>query len=136
MDGEQGTDVTDEAGAMGEPEGGGVAPDPEGSDTIDGVSDDVELVRSFVLRHDAALVPELVAGGSVAELLASVATARAAYARIAEQVRRAPPSAPVSQAVPVVPVVPAGGVAAFTVDPSTLPAGEMIRRGVTAARRG
>ncbi len=101
--------------------------------------DDVALVRDFIVATDPGLIPELVMGASVGEVLASVAAARAAYRRVAEQVRagqvadgaagRFTPSGPMA------PVVPAGGAAAFVVDPGELPSGELIRRGISAARR-
>ncbi|HEV2529179.1 MAG TPA: hypothetical protein VGT61_12100 [Thermomicrobiales bacterium] len=136
MDDEQ-TDHVDEAGELtaGAPELAEDTPE-ESSAAAEPAVDDVELVRAFVLGHDAALVPELVTGGTVAEVLSSVAAARAAYARIADQVRvEAPAGRATAPIAAPVPVVPAGGAAAFAVDPATLPAGELIRRGVTAARR-
>ena len=87
--------------------------------------DEVALVREVVLRAHPDTVPELVVGGTLAELLASVEPARAAYARIAEQ-------RPVAVETP--PAVPAGAVTS-AVDPSTLPAQELIRRGVAAGKR-
>lgn len=104
----------------------------------DRTSDDVALVRDFIVSADAGLIAELVTGATVSEVLASVAAARAAYQRIAEQVRvGAPTAGPVDPVVRVapVPVVPAGGAAPFVVDPGDLPSSELIRRGITAARR-
>ena len=99
-----------------------------------GVSEvgELELVREVVLRAHPDVVPELVAGGTVAELLASVEPARAAYARIVDA-RPAEVEEPVVVSVGP-PVVPAGA-ATSVVDPSTLPAQELIRRGVVAERR-
>ena len=88
-------------------------------------SDELALVREVVLRAHPDVVPELISGGTVAELLASVDPARAAYARIVEQ-------RPVAVETP--PAVPAGA-ATSAIDPSTLPAQELIRRGVEAERR-
>ena len=87
--------------------------------------DELGLVREVVLRAHPDTVPELIAGGTVTELLASVEPARAAYARIVEQ-RPAVVETP--------PAVPAGA-ATNAVDPSTLPAQELIRRGVAAGKR-
>ena len=101
----------------------------------DVTSDDVALVRDFIVAADAGLIAELVTGATVGEVLASVATARAAYQRIAEQVRAGVPLAePVVRPTPV-PAVPAGGAAPFVVDPGDLPSGELIRRGISATRR-
>lgn len=101
----------------------------------DHTPDDVALVRDFIVAADTGLIAELVTGSTVGEVLASVATARAAYQRIAEQVRNgASVATPVALPNPV-PVVPAGGAAPFVVDPGDLPSGELIRRGLSAARR-
>lgn len=96
--------------------------------------DDVALVRDFIVATDPALVPELVTGADVGAVLASVAAARAAYQRIAERVRAGQPVAGPEATRPA-PVVPAGGAAPFTIDPADLPSGELIRRGLSAARR-
>ena len=95
-----------------------------GSDHVNDNSVDLDAVRALVLRAHPDVVPELVTGESVADLIASVEPARAAYARLAEtlaQVR--------SEAAPV----PAGGGSPITVDPDRLPAAEKIRRGLAAS---
>ena len=99
-------------------------------------SDDVALVRDFIVATDPGLVPELVTGADVGAVLASVAAARAAYQRIAEQVQagQAVASPGATRSAPV-PVVPAGGAAPFVIDPAGLPSGELIRRGLSAAWR-
>jgi hypothetical protein len=91
-----------------------------------GVDGELAAVRDVVLQAHPDVVPELVAGSTIAELLASVEPARAAYARISERMRPAAAAPP--------PAVPAGSTASV-VDPATLPAHEMIRRGIEAARR-
>ena len=48
---------------------------------------DLGKVRELVLKAHPDVVPDLVAGSSVDELLASVELARSAYQRIADQVR-------------------------------------------------
>lgn len=85
--------------------------------------DELAGVRELVLRAHADAVPELVTGATVAELLASVEPARAAYARIAERLAPAEPAAP---------SVPAGGAGPVPVDPDRLPAPEKIRRGLAS----
>ena len=50
---------------------------------------DLGKVRELVLKAHPDVVPDLVAGSSVDELLASVEPARSAYQRIADQVRSA-----------------------------------------------
>lgn len=85
---------------------------------------DLEAVRALVLQAHRDVVPELVTGDSVAGLLASVETARDAYARLAESWTEANP-----RPVPV----PAGGGATLPVDPDKLPAAEKIRRGLRAS---
>ena len=85
---------------------------------------EVEAVRAVVLSAYRDVVPELVQGETVQELLDSVEAARAAYARLAaafEPGQTAPPP------------VPAGGGAAI-VDLSEIPASEKVRRGIAASR--
>jgi len=95
-------------------------------------AEELAAVRELALRAHPDAVPELIAGGSVAELVASLEPARAAYRRIADAVgqetdRVTPPAA--------VPTVPAGAAPRLAVDPETLPAAEKIRRGL-AGRSG
>jgi hypothetical protein len=92
------------------------------------LADEVALVREVVLKAHPDVVPKLVSGASIAELLASVEPARAAYARIEE---RLPQAASVVEAPPTVPA----GAATAAVDPGTLPAHELIRRGIAAGKR-
>ena len=87
--------------------------------------DEVGLVREVVLRAHPDVVPELVSGATIADLLASVEPARAAYARIEERRQ------PAGESPPTVPA----GAATAVIDPATLPAHELIRRGVQAGRR-
>jgi hypothetical protein len=91
-------------------------------------TNDLEAVRDVVLSAYPDCVPELVQGDTVAELLASVEPARAAYARVAATV-----TIPV-ETVPALPPVPAGGGSAV-VDPGDLPAAEKVRRGIANHRR-
>jgi hypothetical protein len=105
---------------------------PDGSSTV---PDDVTLVRDFILATDPALVPELVTGTDVGAVLASVTAARAAYRRIAERVGAGQPVAGAATRPTPAPVVPAGGAAPFVIDPGDLSSGELIRRGISAARR-
>lgn len=94
-------------------------------------TDEVALVREVVLKAHPDVVPELVSGATIAELLASVEPARAAYARIEERL----PKATAVGGVQTPPAVPAGAATAV-VDPATLPAHELIRRGVRTKRAG
>jgi hypothetical protein len=91
-------------------------------------TDELAAVRAVVLSAYPDCVPELVQGETVAELLASVEPARAAYARVAAAM-----PAPMA-AVVTPPVVPAGGGSAV-LDPGELPAAEKVRRGI-AHRNG
>ena len=92
-------------------------------------TNDIAAVRAVVLNAYPDCVPELVHGETVAELLASVEPARAAYARVAatipERAVPAPAAAP--------PVVPAGGGGAV-LDPTDLPPAEKVRRGIAHRR--
>jgi hypothetical protein len=87
--------------------------------------EDLTAVRDLILRAHPDVVPELVTGSTVAELTASVETARAAYAAV---VGRQPATASTP------PVVPAGG-ATVVIDPTSLPAAEKIRRGIANRTR-
>ena len=82
---------------------------------------DLATVRDLILLAYQDIVPELVTGGTIAELQAAVAPARAAYRQVAERIASGPPSTP--------PAVPAG--AAGVVSPiDGLPPGELIKRGL------
>ena len=89
---------------------------------------DITAVREVVLSAYPDCVPELVQGDTVAELLASVESARAAYARVADTVPAR------VEAVSTPPPVPAGGSSAV-IDPGELPAAEKVRRGIANHRR-
>ena len=88
---------------------------------------ELAAVRELALRAHPDVVPELVGGGSVAELMASLEPARAAYRRIAEAARNAGAARP--------PVVPAGDAPRVAIDPELLPAAEKIRRGLAERQR-
>jgi hypothetical protein len=87
--------------------------------------DDLDAIRELVLRAHPDVVPELVSGTSVAELLASVEPARSAYARLVDAIA-------VQRPVPEA-TVPAGGGAPIAIDPDRLPAAEKIRRGLATS---
>jgi hypothetical protein len=101
----------------------------EETNAIDKTDTELDAVRQVVLAAYPDSVPELIQGGSVPELLASIEPARAAYARVAETVAVA--VEPVAAAAPV---VPAGGGSAV-IDPEALPAAEKVRRGIAGQRR-
>lgn len=112
--------VPDAAG-LPDPETG----EPAGNDRSgsDGTAD-FDAVRELVLRAHPDVVPDLVTGDSIADLIASVEPARAAYARLADAIAQARPTgAP----------VPAGGGAPITIDPDRMPAAEKIRRGLASS---
>lgn len=80
--------------------------------------DDLAQVRALILGSHTDLVPELVHGETIADLVASIEPARAAYSRV-------------MAAVPAPPVrIPAGGNAPITIDIDALPTAEKIRRGL------
>ena len=115
---------------------------------------DMAKVRELVLKAHPDVVPDLVKGGSVDELIASVEPARSAYQRIADQVRGGegrgvagsrgggehvpatlPPSDPATPTVVVQPpVVPAGG-ATNVVDPGDLKPTTKIQQALAARKR-
>jgi hypothetical protein len=114
---------------------------------------DLSKVRELVLKAHPDVVPDLVAGSSVDELIASVEPARSAYQRIAEQVREArgregeePRGRGVeestqssrlldssTQVVVQPPVVPAGG-ASNVVDPGELGPTRKIAQALAARK--
>jgi hypothetical protein len=87
-------------------------------------ADELSKVRELVLKAHPEVVPELVRGGSIDELIASVTPAQGAYQQIAERVRAGNTTVATTETTtvttPVVPpVVPAGGTA-VVVDPAVL----------------
>ena len=104
--------------------------------------DEMTAVRELILRAYPDVVPELVTGGTIGELQASVEPARAAYRQVAERIATSGASAPAPSTAPVStaagptapPSVPAGAVAA-PVSLDGLPASELIKRGLAGARR-
>jgi hypothetical protein len=89
----------------------------------------IEAVRELARKAFPDAIPELIAGETYDEVMASVELARAAYARVFMEVEE-------RQAVVKAPVVPAGGSSAPVVDVERLPASEKLRRGVGARRGG
>lgn len=87
------------------------------------VPDDLSQVRALILASHSDIVPELVQGESIPDLVASIDAARAAYTRIVAAV----PAQPVS--------IPAGGNQPIVLDADTLPTSEKIRRGLAAITR-
>ncbi len=102
----------------------------EGSGAGQGQEQEQELtaLRAALLRAYPRAVPELVGGGSVGEMLASLEGAMAAWDRVAAAVAGATAS------VERPPVVPAGAAPAAAIDPERLPATEKIRRGLLGRR--
>ena len=84
---------------------------------------DLERVRDLILAAHPDVVPELIGGATVQEMVASIDGARGAYRSV---IARMAPAAP--------PLVPAGATGAV-VDPGNLPAHELIRRGIRANRK-
>lgn len=108
---------------------------------------DVERLRSFILATETEIVPELIAGETVSDILTSVEVARAAFQRVREHIpitsseRIEMATRPVTTihlqgtasgagSPGALPTVPAGGALPFAVDPNRLPASEKIRRGL------
>jgi hypothetical protein len=119
----------------------------EGATGGSAAAGDLGKVRGLVLQAHPDVVPDLVRGASVDELIASVEPARAAYQAVAERVRAGGTSLPAAaateasggagsaanpQAAP--PAVPAGS-AGNVVDPANIPASEKIRRALEAQRK-
>ena len=112
---------------------------------------DLGKVRDLVLKAHPDVVPDLVRGGSVDELIASVEPARGAYQRIADQVLgnaaettvnaeagATVPAATIAEGSTAVvvqpPAVPAGG-ASNAVDPGDLTPTSKIAQALAARRK-
>jgi hypothetical protein len=113
---------------------------------------DLGKVRELVLKAHPDVVPDLVRGSSVDELIASVEPARSAYQRIAEQVRGTETAAaggvgsresevqtsdfrpPTSDPIVQPPVVPAGG-ASNVADPGDLGPTTKIAQALAARKQ-
>src|SRR5688572_4672970 len=96
---------------------------PAAVEAAAGGTEELGKVRELVLMAHPDVVPDLVRGDSVDELIASVEPARTAYQRIAERVEKSR-SREVEESrsrelAEQPPVVPAGG-AATVVDPANL----------------
>lgn len=89
-------------------------------------AEDLAAVRELARRAHPDAVPELIGGENLAEVMASVEPARAAYRRIAAAIATPPvPPSPV-------PTVPAGSAPPLVIDLDALPTTEKIRRGLAA----
>jgi hypothetical protein len=88
-------------------------------------AESIAIVRDLILKGNPDLVPDLVRGETLAELMDSVEPARAAYRQIAEAVR--------AEVRTSAPIVPAGGAAPVAIEELT--AGSLIKRGLEQARR-
>ena len=86
---------------------------------------DLDAIRALVLRAHPDVIPELIDGVSIGEMLDSIEPARDAYQRLTDTLRQG--STHVS--------VPAGGERPMLVDPEKLPASEKIRRGLASSKR-
>jgi hypothetical protein len=99
---------------------------------------DLDKVRELVLKAHPDVVPDLVAGSSVDELIASVEPARTAYQRIADHVRESSSrEGPDDSATPSIvqpPTVPAGGGTNVT-DPGDLGPTTKIAQALAARKR-
>lgn len=92
----------------------------------------LDRVRDLVLQAHREVVPELIAGASLTDLLASIEPARQAYANLANRIQAG--QAPVADA-PAVPPVPAGGTGPAPLDLDRMPASEKLRRGILQRTR-
>ncbi len=112
--------------AIAEPAGGG--------------TEELGKVRELVLKAHPDVVPDLVLGSSVDELIASVEPARSAYQRIAERVEKSRSrevedlQSRSQELADQPPVVPAGG-AATVVDPTNLAPTTKIAQALAARRQ-
>lgn len=106
----------------------GIRPEATGDDP-----DVLRRVRDLVLQAHREVVPELIVGGSLTELLASIEPAREAYANLATRIEAERlPELPTA----TVPLVPAGGTGPAPLDLDRMPASEKLRRGILQRTRG
>lgn len=85
--------------------------------------DSVGLIRELARKAHPDAVSELIDGEDAETIAASIEPARAAYARLRDELPREQPAR-----------VPAGGMSP-AVDPDRLPAAEKIRRGIAMSKR-
>jgi hypothetical protein len=90
-------------------------------------AESIAIVRDLILKGNPDLVPDLVRGETLAELMASIEPARAAYGRIAETIRAERVATPAQ--------VPAGGTSA-RINLESLTADGLIKQGLAQLRRG
>lgn len=102
---------------------------PQAPPAAEDPATDLTAIRDLVLRAHPEVVPELITGETVDDLLASIEPAEAAYRRVSESLRTS-----IVVPSPATPPVPAGGDRPMPVDPDRLPASEKIRRGLAQAR--
>ena len=108
------------------------APDPAADPTpapAPGAPDDLTTVRELILLAYRDVVPELVQGGTIAELRAAVEPARAAYRQVADRI-----AGGAGTALPATPPSVPAGAAGGSPPVDGLPPGELIKRGLR--RRG
>ena len=85
--------------------------------------DAVELIRELARKAHPDAIPELIDGADAEAIAASIEPARAAWARVREEMQRETPVR-----------VPAGG-SVPALDPERLPPVEKIRRGIAQSKR-
>jgi hypothetical protein len=126
---------TDDREDMAMTDGGGAEGDATAGDATE-----LGRVRDLVLQAHPDVVPDLVRGATLDELLASVEPARSAYQQVAEQVRsrngaaQEPAAGAAPAPTPAPPSVPAGGTATV-VDPATLSPTTKIAQALAERRR-
>ena len=91
---------------------------PDLADSTPPVDPNLAAIRDLVLKAHPDVVPELVTGDSLEDLLASIEPASAAYTRLAGELNPAPPS------------VPAGASSPASLDPDRMPAALKIQLGL------
>lgn len=113
------------------------APVPEPEDVTDTgalAAEQIAILRNLIVEACPDAVPELIQGADAAALLASIPTARAAFARIVQAAASpSPAGVPAAPAPAVVPApVPAGhATRSYHPDPTTLSPFAKIRHGLT-----
>ncbi len=86
--------------------------------------EDAAMLRELIVQANPDVVPELVQGASLREMLDSLPAARAAYARIAE-----------AAAAPSTPVPSGSAIRSREPNPADLSPAAKVRAGLDAARR-
>lgn len=95
---------------------------------------DLDAARALVLKANPTAIPELVTGTTITELEAAAATATGVYDRILANLSQAGAGTGTPAKEPEAAPPVTSGAAASSIDLGSLSSGELIRRGLAAAK--